>query len=431
MRLRHHRVAFVVYREGLGPIFSSVYLVPAARLVDAGLDVKLLTFSAVGEWLRPELKHRWKSLKLSAGELLEKKIYRIPSPPARWRSAWKEDLLFRFWLRRLYGRKRNVILHCGSSQAAVLAVRARESLPNLKVIYQVWGPEAAEYLHTRSIGRSGKIASSVEAEAARLEVLQRLAMREADAIICISHEMTRWAIAEYGADPVKILEVPCFVDTRRFAPVDTETRIAVRSQLGVGDRFMVVYTGSMFSWQFPERCFDLLNAIRFEIAPGALFVALTTSPGTMRSQLERHGFDKDSARIVSVAYEDVPRYVAAADLAVLGRNLGEAPSLVNRISSPVKFGEYLSCGVPVILSEGVGDYSRYVGENDLGLVIPYLADEVQVGQMLGRFFERYRNDWDALRQNARCFAEQHLSADIHVPRLQWLYDSLGCNGINL
>jgi glycosyltransferase involved in cell wall biosynthesis len=409
-------VLFFAYREGLGPIFSSVYLVPALKLIDLGFEVKVLTLSAIGEWLRLPLRRRWKSLAHSTDPKLEGRIHRIPSPPSRWRRAWNEAPLLTRWLRWSYGRQQRVILHCGSSQATALALKAREYLPNLKIVYQIWGPEAAEYLFGKS--RIG----DVQVEAARLDALQRYAMKEADAIISISHEMTRWAIAEYGADKNKIMEVPCFVDTERFA-YNERQRTAVRAELGLGDRFTVVYVGSMFRWQFPDGCFAVLKAIFTEI-PGARFVAVTTSPNAMRARLNQSHFSKD-AIVISVPYQDVPRYLTAADLAILGRNIGEEASVVNRISSPVKFGEYLACGLPVILSEGIGDFSRYVEESDLGQVIPHGATASQIERLTRCFLHRYETQRDSLRRNCRRFARVHLSSEICIPRLAALYKWLG------
>jgi glycosyltransferase involved in cell wall biosynthesis len=396
-----------------------VYVVPAARLLNRGLDVQLVTLSAIGEWVRPQLRRRWKTLKQSAGTLLKGRIHRLPSPPSRWRRAWDEAPLLTRWLRRSYGRQRRVILHCGSSQATTLALQARESLPNLKIIYHAWGPEAAEYL----FGRSSDGDTAAQVEAARLDSLQRRAMNEADAIISISHEMTRWAISQYGADAKKIIEVPCFVDTERFAS-DERKHADVRAELGLRDEFTVIYVGSMFQWQFPDGCFDVLKAILVH-HPEARFLAVTTSPNAMRARLRQHGFPDDKAIVISVPYQDVPKYVAAADLAILGRNIGEPPSIVNRISSPVKFGEYLACGVPVILSEGIGDFSRYVEEHELGQVIPYGTDAAGIERLMGSFLHRYEEHWGMQQRNCRRFARKYLSSDVYLPLLCALYERLG------
>ncbi|MCX6312806.1 MAG: glycosyl transferase, partial [Bacteroidetes bacterium] len=38
-------------------------------------------------------------------------------------------------------------------------------------------------------------------------------------------------------------------------------------------------------------------------------------------------------------------------------------------ASPVKFAEYLAAGLEVIISENLGDYSKYVIENNVGMIL--------------------------------------------------------------
>lgn len=40
---------------------------------------------------------------------------------------------------------------------------------------------------------------------------------------------------------------------------------------------------------------------------------------------------------------------------------------VNRVSSPIKYLEYLSCGIIPIMSNCIGDYSKYTEENNIGV----------------------------------------------------------------
>ena len=44
-------------------------------------------------------------------------------------------------------------------------------------------------------------------------------------------------------------------------------------------------------------------------------------------------------------------------------------SVTNQVASPVKVAEYLSCGLKVLISENLGDYSSMIKENDLGRII--------------------------------------------------------------
>ena len=61
---------------------------------------------------------------------------------------------------------------------------------------------------------------------------------------------------------------------------------------------------------------------------------------------------------------DVPKYLVSADYGLL---LREA-TITNQVASPVKFAEYIACGLKVIVSNHLGDYSEYVKTFENGLL---------------------------------------------------------------
>ncbi|MNP50410.1 hypothetical protein D3C76_1446730 [compost metagenome] len=48
-----------------------------------------------------------------------------------------------------------------------------------------------------------------------------------------------------------------------------------------------------------------------------------------------------------------------------------SPAPLNAVASPIKFGEYISCGVAVIISPGVGDYSELVSTTNAGKILDH------------------------------------------------------------
>jgi len=43
--------------------------------------------------------------------------------------------------------------------------------------------------------------------------------------------------------------------------------------------------------------------------------------------------------------------------------------VVNRVASPTKFSEYALCGLPIIISDNIGDFSDYIRSSGYGYVI--------------------------------------------------------------
>jgi glycosyltransferase involved in cell wall biosynthesis len=63
--------------------------------------------------------------------------------------------------------------------------------------------------------------------------------------------------------------------------------------------------------------------------------------------------------------KDIPTTLAAGDYGLLLRE----PSVTNQVAAPVKFAEYLACGLPVICSDCIGDYPNFIREHNAGIVI--------------------------------------------------------------
>ena len=63
--------------------------------------------------------------------------------------------------------------------------------------------------------------------------------------------------------------------------------------------------------------------------------------------------------------ENISSLLSLADYGYVFRE----QSVTNQVASPVKVAEYLSCGLKVLISKNLGDYSEIIEKNDLGLVI--------------------------------------------------------------
>ena len=84
---------------------------------------------------------------------------------------------------------------------------------------------------------------------------------------------------------------------------------------------------------------------------------------------------------------------------------------VNQVASPLKLGEYLASGLPVVTSPGIGEFSELVSRNRLGVLIPpvpsgpsikecrefisYIKDNKNEYSSRSRYIARTNLDWSA------------------------------------
>ena len=71
-----------------------------------------------------------------------------------------------------------------------------------------------------------------------------------------------------------------------------------------------------------------------------------------------------------VQFNEVPGYLCAADIGIVWRN----DDIVNNVASPVKFSEYVCCGLPVISNNGVHLIKDYIAETGNGKIVDRFED---------------------------------------------------------
>lgn len=298
-----------------------------------------------------------------------------------------------------------------------IALEASADFPGARVVYDVRGDDVSETADQRGVADFSE--SSPDAAVAAAWARQRLAAERAHGVTAVSEAMLSALEERYGEGVRRnSLVIPCCPEIEEFARWGVE-REAVRRELGVQDRFVVTYLGSLAWYQMPAHSLRLFRAIK-EILPKAHFFALTTQPDAMRGEIDRAGIAPEDATIRSVSPQDVPRLLAASDVGLLLRQ----EDAVNRVASPVKCGEYLAAGIPVVISRNIGDYSRSIAESRLGTVVNVAASDSELQGLLEPWLEEYLASPDSIRDRCRAFAQEHLNWDTYVPRRVALYRGL-------
>jgi glycosyltransferase involved in cell wall biosynthesis len=141
----------------------------------------------------------------------------------------------------------------------------------------------------------------------------------------------------------------------------SDSRETVRRGLDLGG-VVFVYAGKTGGWYLTNAMLDFVAVAAESLGEVSLLVLTTDDPAPFRRGATQRGL-RHAVRAAS--REEMPRYLSCADAGL--SFILSSPS--KAACSPVKNGEYLACGLPIVTTAGVGDYSGLVARLRVGVIV--------------------------------------------------------------
>lgn len=219
-----------------------------------------------------------------------------------------------------------------------------------------------------------------------------------------------------GGAPERVLYLPnCIED------VPAGDGPAIRQKLGISTGAPVVLLYTRFFEFSQEKLHFVCAEIRRQI-PDVRFLVVGKGRGGEESLLvdfcHRQGFGGSLVMGGWLQPEDIPSYLAAADVAIYPFS----DTLVNRSKCPAKLTEILRAGVPVV-ADNVGQLAEYVRPGVSGV----LCDPDNWGEMAAQTVQLLsdRDTCRALGAAGRRYLLDSFSWNIYAARLNVLYSRSG------
>jgi glycosyltransferase involved in cell wall biosynthesis len=196
------------------------------------------------------------------------------------------------------------------------------------------------------------------ADRRRARSQERRILRSADRVVAVSSWLERWLVG-LGVDRRRIALVPNGVDPGRFRPARDEVA-TVRRQLGGGGRPLIGFLGSLKPWHDVDTLVRAL-ALLGHRSSDPLLVLLGDGPERARLEalVRRRGLDSRAIFVGAIAYDRVPAYLAALDVAIAPYRPGAC------YFSPLKLFEYLGAARPTVAA-AVGDIPHCIVPGQTG-----------------------------------------------------------------
>jgi len=157
-------------------------------------------------------------------------------------------------------------------------------------------------------------------------------------------------------------------DPQRFT-IDAAARSSRRMELGISDRHVLIYSGSLIKWHRFEDMATFCNQLQTKDTSGyTLWCSYEWNEETERWAKTLLTGDY---RLLRLAPAEVCPTLQAADAGLMFLTLTKSRTT----TIPIKFAEYLACGMPVVVNQGIGDPEEIVRRYRVGVVVQDMTDD--------------------------------------------------------
>lgn len=238
--------------------------------------------------------------------------------------------------------------------ATQLALLVRKNKTQLKVVYDGRAAVKAEW-DEYNVVTNPQLVSSIYN-------LEKQCVLETTNCIAVSNELVNYWRKDFGYNTQNFVVIPCTLNLVFEKVVISKEVISEnrRKQNFNSDDIVFVYSGSLAGWQSIDLIYDYLKQL---LDSNSKHKVLFLSD--MDSIIKKlHNAFSNQIYCKKVSPSEVPNLLVACDYGLLIRE----KSVTNKVASPVKFAEYLACGLDVLISEELGDYTEFVKQNKCGFI---------------------------------------------------------------
>lgn len=401
---------YLSYNGLLEPILSSQVIPYLRELAKKGFHFTLLTYEKKRDLERAG-KDRIKSLREELRRLgIEWHYLRYHKRPAIF------STLFDLFIGSLYcayiiPKKRISIVHArGVTPGSMMLILSK--VFRVKLLFDMRGRLAEEMA-------AGGLWKEDSAPFKLVKKCEGSLLKRADAVTVLTDKHLKLIReADYLTNrKIPVDTIPCCVDMNKFVFDNADSR-NFRETLKLEGKFVVIYPGKLGTFYLIDEMLRFFK-VMLDIIPSAVLMILTTDePSRLIKSAKAIGIREDQIRIEKdVAFELMPKYLRIADAGLFFINA------YNKLgSSPIKLGEFLASGVPVIINPGVGDSDDIVNEYRAGIIVKEFNDTAYRNAVHDLL--RLKKEGEALKERCRAAAGKRLSLEDGISRYYNIYKVL-------
>jgi glycosyltransferase involved in cell wall biosynthesis len=287
------------------------------------------------------------------------------------------------------------IIHAQSVEAGYLTYMLKAKR-KFKFILDAHGAAAKEF----------KESGEMSTRTALVRSWEKLSLKEADGLICVSKALLVFLSSEYKTK-AKTKIVPCSID---------ETTI-VNKKINKKSALSLVYAGGVQKYQLVGKVGELWQSLVENGLSLSLLVITKEKLAASRLLGSKRGL-----KVISSHQKNVIKLLRTADIGVLLRE----EIWTNKVASPTKAAEYWAAGLPIITTAAVGQVRDKIKNNsDLGLIINLdnLSNKKTINSLL-KFINEVSNNRARMSDSCIQTARKFYSWQRNIKEIIQLYEEI-------
>ena len=304
-------------------------------------------------------------------------------------------------------REKIDIIHAVGHSAVIIGVIVK-FLTGVKLVFDIQGTAPEERVAER-IWEKGSIKYRIA------KILERKSIEFSDYIIVVSNAFKRHIKSNYKKSFVEV--IPCCVDNRKFH--FDQKREIIRRKFHLQNKFVIVYNGSFASWTLASEMATIFLIFKQKINNAHFLILTPANKMKVLNLMMGYGLLEDDFTIINLFHEEVPTYLPMGDVGLLLRS----ESIINRVASPVKFAEYLACGIPVLATKGIGDVSYLIRKYRVGSIVGLNNNDSKI-RGVDSVLDLILNERQKLRESCKNIARNYFSLEKYIKKYHDIYIEL-------
>ena len=213
-------------------------------------------------------------------------------------------------------------------------------------------------------------------------------------------------------------KIPSVVNQEKFQ-YSIEKSNYIRDKYSIPrDKKVILYAGKFAGLYFNEENPRMFSYLR-NFSKDFHILIVTLNPIEEIKELFKNEGITQNLTVTSSSYEDIDKYLSAADFGTVSVESGPSKQFVSNI----KVGEYLSCGLPYLICRGISEDDWYAENKGVGVVVKDFSEK-EINQAYPKIQAYLDKDPQSLKEHCRKIGIEYRGFVNLYPRFEQAMKSL-------